>query len=188
MDTREIQRRLNDNGFPVGPIDGDLGPRTQLAVRRFQLAYCGPGGWLGVDGNAGPRTQEALTFLPKISTHFNALEFACKHCGQAYVHRALLSALERLRERLGRGIVIMSGYRCPTHNANVGGKPNSMHPHGGGCDLATAVSLDMARSINRFSGIGRRGNLASHVDVRGVDGVPNFTPGRTPTNPEIWKY
>lgn len=191
MDTREIQRRLSENGFPCGPVDGVAGAATKQAVKNFQTAYCGPGGWLDIDGLAGPQTQRALTFLPRLSTHFTVQELWCKHCHKAYVHRELLSGLEILREQVVRGpVVIMSAYRCPEHNRAVGGKVNSMHPYGGAIDFSTYITVDQARRVGRFSGIGTRngGRQASHVDVRGRGGLPNFTPGYTAERPMVYAY
>lgn len=43
--------------------------------------------------------------------------------------------LEPVRERLGRPIIVNSGYRCPIHNAAVGGVANSQHLRGEAADL-----------------------------------------------------
>jgi peptidoglycan hydrolase-like protein with peptidoglycan-binding domain len=51
----EVQRLLQAAGIPTGPVDGDFGPMTQAAVRRFQQAR-----GLAVDGVVGPKTWEAL--------------------------------------------------------------------------------------------------------------------------------
>lgn len=51
----ELQQLLQRAGVPTGPIDGDFGPMTQAAVRRFQTSR-----GLPADGIAGPRTWAAL--------------------------------------------------------------------------------------------------------------------------------
>lgn len=55
------------------------------------------------------------------------------------VERNLVSlveeVLEPVRERLGRPIIVNSGYRCPIHNAAVGGVANSQHLRGEAADL-----------------------------------------------------
>ena len=58
-DVAALQFSLAEHGFPSGPIDGGLGPRTAAALRRFQA-------WarIGVDGVAGPGTRRALRRRP----------------------------------------------------------------------------------------------------------------------------
>lgn len=51
----ELQNLLKRAGFPTGPIDGDFGPMTAAAVKRFQSAR-----GLAVDGVVGPATWAAL--------------------------------------------------------------------------------------------------------------------------------
>ncbi|MFO0598281.1 MAG: peptidoglycan-binding protein [Myxococcaceae bacterium] len=51
----ELQQLLARAGVPTGPIDGDFGPMTQAAVRRFQQSR-----GLQVDGIAGAQTLNAL--------------------------------------------------------------------------------------------------------------------------------
>ncbi|MBV9004013.1 MAG: peptidoglycan-binding protein [Solirubrobacterales bacterium] len=48
---RSLQRRLASAGYTPGPIDGRYGPRTELAVSRFQASH-----GLQADGIAGPLT------------------------------------------------------------------------------------------------------------------------------------
>jgi murein DD-endopeptidase MepM/ murein hydrolase activator NlpD len=54
-DVAALQFLLSSRGFGPGGFDGGFGPRTALAVRRFQRAA-----GLGVDGLAGPATLGAL--------------------------------------------------------------------------------------------------------------------------------
>jgi peptidoglycan hydrolase-like protein with peptidoglycan-binding domain len=58
-DVAALQFMLAWHGFPSGPFDGALGPRTDIALRRFQR-WAG----LGVDGRAGPATLAALRQPP----------------------------------------------------------------------------------------------------------------------------
>ena len=55
----ELQQLLQRAGVSTGTVDGDFGPMTQAAVRRFQ----GSKG-LPVDGVVGPRTWAALKQTP----------------------------------------------------------------------------------------------------------------------------
>ena len=54
-DVAALQFKLAWRGFPAGPFDGVLGPRTENAIRQFQR-HAG----LAVDGVAGPATLAAL--------------------------------------------------------------------------------------------------------------------------------
>jgi murein DD-endopeptidase MepM/ murein hydrolase activator NlpD len=58
-DVAALQFLLARHGFPSGPVDGGLGPRTRAALVRFQL-------WAGLsaDGVAGPATLAALRRRP----------------------------------------------------------------------------------------------------------------------------
>ena len=58
-DVAALQFLLARHGFPSGPVDGGLGPRTGAALVRFQ-AWAG----LGADGVAGPATLRALRRRP----------------------------------------------------------------------------------------------------------------------------
>lgn len=52
----DLQRRLTQLGFPVGPIDGVFGAQTHKALMDFQRAS-----GVGIDGIDGPQTEAALT-------------------------------------------------------------------------------------------------------------------------------
>src|SRR5215217_6253050 len=58
-DVAALQFLLARHGFPSGPVDGGLGPRSDAALRRFQV-WAG----LGADGVAGPATLAALRRAP----------------------------------------------------------------------------------------------------------------------------
>lgn len=113
--------------------------------------------------------------------YFNLCEFECHHCGQLPdkgMNSALLAKLDELRERLGRPVIVTSGYRCPVHNTNVGGVRNSQHVAGTAADIyCPGVSVDeladMAAEIG-FDGIGRyHGQGFVHVDCRDNGNSPN---------------
>ena len=79
--------------------------------------------------------------MPKgrITEHFTWGEAACNCCGRWPDHdeiRATAEWMERVREVLGgRPLRINSWYRCRTHNARVGGEPNSQHLLGRAVDF-----------------------------------------------------
>lgn len=67
----------------------------------------------------------------QLTAHFSTTELVCRHCGRAPSLEALMRLAEfgeSLREGLGNEpIHVTSGYRCPAHNAAVGGAPQSYH-------------------------------------------------------------
>ena len=54
-DVKQLQKKLNQFGFPAGQVDGKYGSQTETAVRQFQNRV-----GLAVDGIFGPDTRKAL--------------------------------------------------------------------------------------------------------------------------------
>lgn len=69
-------------------------------------------------------------------SHFARGEMRCPCCGRGAVALALVLALEDLRSLYGRPVRITSGWRCQTHNREVGGHPQSRHLIGCAVDVA----------------------------------------------------
>lgn len=108
-----------------------------------------------------------------LSAHFSRSEFRCK-CDAAghplhdtVVSPHLIKHLEDLRAiKGGKPLRINSGYRCVMHNLHVGGAGGSRHVVGDAADIpAGYCSVDEAARAG-FTGIGRRGQWAIHVDTR----------------------
>jgi hypothetical protein len=59
-------------------------------------------------------------------------------CCEESLDALMTEVLEPARRRLGKPIVINSGYRCSVHNATVGGVVNSQHMKGEAADIAPA--------------------------------------------------
>lgn len=105
-----------------------------------------------------------------LSPHFSTWEFRDKRTGQApKPHPALIERLERARAAMGhKPIPIVSGYRSEETNRLVGGKPSSYHLRAMAADVPIgAISVHVARLVG-FTGIGKRGKWATHVDVRSL--------------------
>lgn len=62
--------------------------------------------------------------------------------------RLCLEALEPLRGRLGRPIIVTSGYRSPVVNSLVGGSKSSSHVHGRAADVKVhgVAPIDVCRA------------------------------------------
>lgn len=71
------------------------------------------------------------------TANFERGEFLCKHCGEGWriVKDELLIHLQLLRDAWGKPMTVASGYRCPVHNAAVGGRPGSAHLAGEAADI-----------------------------------------------------
>lgn len=100
--------------------------------------------------------------------NFRPAEIACKGSGSLLLVPAALDALQALRTRLGRPLVIVSGYRSPAYNRRVGGAPKSKHMDGTAFDIACVQAdqpaLIAAAKAVGFLGIGRYDTWV-HVDL-----------------------
>ena len=75
----------------------------------------------------------------KLSEHFDSSEFACK-CGKCefdgrQMNPDFFDFLVKLRAVFDRPMVITSAIRCKSHNARIGGRPNSFHTQGRAVDV-----------------------------------------------------
>ncbi len=120
--------------------------------------------------------------MPSVTPHFTVAEFNC-HDGSPYPAKwvsdrlkPLCDALEVIREACGgASVTILSGYRSPAHNAEVGGASASQHMVGRAADIS--VNGYDARDVHAIVlrlhdegkiDIGGLGSYAGwvHVDVR----------------------
>jgi uncharacterized protein YcbK (DUF882 family) len=102
-----------------------------------------------------------------LSEHFSRREFACRHCGALVpVAEDLVHVLEHIRAISGEPLPIVSGYRCPVHNAAVGSKPRSQHLLGTAADIPRGRATLGQAVAHGARGVGVRAGWAIHVDVR----------------------
>ena len=117
--------------------------------------------------------------LSNVTGHFRVSEFRCK-CGGTHnmlISDELVQKLEKLRKSLNCSrIVVNSGYRCPTHDKNVGGSGSGQHTTGKAADIvcygadgkviSSKIVTCAAQDIG-FSGIANIDGTytATHVDV-----------------------
>ena len=73
--------------------------------------------------------------------HILLSEYRCPCCGaipydeEGLGQRELFEAYEAIRSTLNRPLRITSGFRCPKHNADIGGEPFSIHLFGLALDI-----------------------------------------------------
>ncbi|MFG3257197.1 D-Ala-D-Ala carboxypeptidase family metallohydrolase [Streptomyces sp. NPDC048172] len=155
----QLQIRLG--GYPAsGEVlepDGEFGPLTTAAVKRFQKAY-----GLPETGKADQATFDKIYGLQKDDcspAHFDFAELnTCNSdwsggmvsAADAKEHaKRTMWKLEALRHAMGdKPIRITSGFRSKQCNADVGGAPNSRHMYGYAADMGvTPHSLcDIAKA------------------------------------------
>lgn len=96
----------------------------------------------------------------------------------------LIAALNRIRARFGRPIIVTSGFRCKKHNSAIGGAVASQHLLGTAADIRPASGekehleqlWEICKEEESVAGLGdgrKKGFI--HVDVR---------PGQR----KVWKY
>ncbi|MER5208322.1 D-Ala-D-Ala carboxypeptidase family metallohydrolase [Streptomyces sp. NPDC002825] len=161
-------------------LDGEFGPGTEAALRRFQAAY-----GLTVDGVAGSQTFSRLNALENSdgsTAHFDFSEFESKDGSgfsggkvsattvQENVRRNMYK-LEALRKKCGDlPVTVNSGFRSISHNASVGGASNSMHLYGIAADVAisglSTKSIYQKAETCGYSGLETYTVSWQHVDSR----------------------
>ena len=136
------------------------------------------------------RTHVKLNTKCNWKKYFSLHEFACK-CSVCNRNPntipknmpplELLEVLTELREYFGQPITINSGYRCPTHNNNIGGAEKSRHVIGDAVDIVvknTTTESVYKHIISKYGdrpyGIAVNINASNkyagfvHIDTRGV--------------------
>ena len=127
-------------GYDPGPVDGQDGPRTQAARKRFREDY-------GVEDDRLPEAVAGMLEKQKTGTFWDEIkwftreEFRCK-CGGRYcngypaqMQETVVRIADAAREHFGSPGHVVSGLRCEAWNAHEGGVSNSQHMYGEACDL-----------------------------------------------------
>jgi GH24 family phage-related lysozyme (muramidase) len=183
-----VVEALQRIGFPLPASPS----KNQIheAIADFQRGWAF---WvLEIDGYVGQKTERALRSCleqgGRCSQNFRYREFESKGADDVTikVRRELIIGLETYRAEFGP-VAIVSGYRDPEHNDDVGGAANSQHLYGNGADIARKATVAQVKALHCFSGIGydQSDGLVRHVDVRHLG--PNTTGGSV-ASPTIWVY
>lgn len=126
--------------------------------------------------------------------NFSPQEMASKREGELMIDEAAMDKLQKLRNNLGKPLVVTSAYRSAAHNAKVGGAKNSQHRLGKAFDIVMAnhdpTHFESVAKAVGFTGIGHYPKSGfMHIDTgparRWNDGsdfpkntvaTPNFQP------------
>ena len=168
MTIRQIQCLLAYLGYYDGPLDGLWGEKSQRATEAFQRGYQLTAD--GIFGAATEKrileviangeepvddkmsaTEDKMSAIAdwwKEIRYFTRKEFrcTCPRCGGFPVEpeETMVRVVDGIRHRAGVPVTIVdsggSGVRCPEHNAEVGGVPNSEHLYGRAADLHSNLS------------------------------------------------
>lgn len=164
-DVAELQKRIA-GWMSYGEnltLDGDFGPATTAALRRFQAGY-----GLTADGIAGPQTYNKLYELQNddcTPVHFSHAEMS-QNCGAYNYQGGAVSAatardnalrvmwqLEALRHKLGDWPLDLSdGFRGYSCNSSTGGASDSNHLYGSAADIVGSPSLCTIAQAARYAG------------------------------------
>ena len=74
----------------------------------------------------------------QLSKNFKSSEFDCHGSGCCLlttIDDELVKYLQLIRDYFNKPVNISSGYRCPTHNKNIGGATGSRHSKGQAADI-----------------------------------------------------
>ncbi len=121
--------------------------------------------------------------------YFKLQEFTCRcGCGQTNMVPEFIDKLDALRDKLGFGLTINSGYRCPEYNAKISttGR-NGPHTKGRAADIGVDRGrcyelLAHAKEFG-FTGIG----LLQKGAVRYVH-LDDLPPAQGQPRPSVWTY
>lgn len=119
--------------------------------------------------NKGTRKQLSANFA---SNEFDCHGVGC--CSTTTINELLVKYCQQIGDHFKKPITVTSGYRCPTHNRNIGGATGSRHSMGDAADIVVAdtaprVVAQYAESIG-IKGIGLYETSADgffvHIDTR----------------------
>ena len=106
---------------------------------------------------------------------FSPAEMACRGTGKLTIDERSMDMLQKLRNRLGKPMIVNSAYRSPEHNKAVGGAKGSYHMKAMAFDvrmdnLDPQQYMEIAGRVG-FNGIGQYADLGfTHIDSREIPG------------------
>lgn len=146
-----------------------------------------------VEGEELPMNTYKKGVKVQLSQNFKSTEFDCNGkgcCNTTPIEPKLVEVLQNVRDHFGVSVNLNCGYRCPLHNAEVGGaSKNSQHMKGLAADIVVkgVHPYRVARYLETLDFKGRigcytwddQGNGFVHVDVRGTNSKGIYTENNT---------
>lgn len=89
----------------------------------------------------------------KVGRHFKVREFACKDGSQVvFIDDYLVTILDILRDKIGKPVIITSGYRTPEWNTKCDGAKYSYHMRGMAADFRVngMSPKEVAKKLNEI--------------------------------------
>lgn len=89
----------------------------------------------------------------KLTKHFKVREFACQDGSQVvFIDDYLYTILDILRNKLGKPVIITSGYRTPWWNAKYNGAKYSYHMRGMAADIRVdgMSAKELAKELDKI--------------------------------------
>ena len=89
----------------------------------------------------------------KVGKYFKVKEFACKDGSQiVFIDEHLVSILDILRNKIGKPVIITSGYRTPAWNEKADGAKYSYHMRGMAADIRVngMSAKEIANKLNEI--------------------------------------
>lgn len=89
----------------------------------------------------------------KVGKYFKVKEFACKDGSPVvFIDSFLVNTLDILRTKIGKPVIITSGYRTPTWNKEVDGAKYSYHMRGRAADIRVngMSPKEIANELNKI--------------------------------------
>lgn len=107
----------------------------------------------------------------QLTKNFSYQELACSCCGAARMDAGVMYMAQKARDIYGKPMRVSSGYRCPNHNAKVGGAKTSFHMQGMAIDFAVNNPADRHKMLFALRDAGFTGFEISPLHIH-VDNGP----------------
>ena len=125
-----------------------------------------------------------------LSKNFSRIEVQCPcGCGANLINPFLIEKLQKVRNIIGRPIVITSGVRCEFFNASINSSMNSSHiPDGYG--IGNAVDIACTNSKDRYELVELSQKFFNRIGISGgsYGGFVHLDVDRSKVQEVMWLY